>query len=151
MSNQALNARARTTLTHRQSANYRQNIRVGEIISRMDRFFHAVPEYNDRGQIVGYTDQKGNSIAMTKDQIAAGQTLLSKALPDLKQVEVHNRGETRSYAEITAALDAMVKANPEKVLESLAKADPARLERLMNTISDQRANQQAIEGETDET
>ena len=116
-------------LTRRQAENSRAAIKTTNIITRMQQFVMAEPDEN--GDLY-YTYENGKKrpvSPMTREQLQAGNTLLSKALPDLKSVE-HTKPEPElTYAEIKERIQTLVKANPTLVAELLeitnAKIEPA--------------------------
>ena len=120
---------AKIHLTRRQAENSRAAIKTTNIITRMQQFVMAEPDEN--GDLY-YTYENGKKrpvSPMSREQLQAGNTLLSKALPDLKSVE-HTKPEPElTYAEIKERIQTLVKANPTLVAELLeitnAKIEPA--------------------------
>ena len=99
-------------LTRRQAENSRAAIKTTNPITRMQQFAMAEPDQN--GDLYHEHDngKKRRVYPMTCEQIQATNTLLSKALPDLKSVE-HTKPEPElNYQEIKERLYNIVKANP---------------------------------------
>lgn len=78
----------------------RAKIKVGNIITRMQKFALAQPTITvtpDGSQRITFVDENGDRVwPMTKEQVAAAKLLLDKALPNLTSVEVKSE-ETKTY------------------------------------------------------
>ena len=78
----------------------RLKIKVGNIITRMQRFALARPVEVPMGEgviLTRFEDEDGREVwPMTKEQIAVAKSLLDKALPNLTSVDVKQES-TRTY------------------------------------------------------
>jgi len=110
---------AKPRLTRRQAENSRAAIKTTNIITRMQQFVMAEPDEN--GDLY-YTYENGKKrpvSPMTREQLQAGNTLLSKALPDLKSIEHTNPEPELSREEIEERLQTMLQADPTLVAKLL--------------------------------
>lgn len=100
-------------VTRRQAENARAAIKVGNILTRLEKF------------VSGETDDEGNpAVIMTPAQVNAAKTLLGKVLPDMQQVETVGDEQIKSVAELRRELVAIIKADPSLATEALSDVEP---------------------------
>ena len=113
-------------MTHRQTESHRSSIRVGELLTRLQKF--ALGELENK---------YGEPIEFSKEQIKASEVLLNKALPSLAVTENINHEAPPTIDQIREKLNGMLMANPEL------------LEQMNQLVAEQQANAMAIDGGRD--
>ena len=113
-------------MTHRQTESHRSSIRVGELLTRLQKF--ALGELENK---------YGEPIEFSKEQIKASEVLLNKALPSLAVTENINHEAPPTIDQIKERLNSLVMANPELI------------EQLVKYQAEQAATSMAIDGGRD--
>lgn len=112
-------------LTRRQAENARAAIKVGGLLSRLQRFAEAEVGDEDYG-----------NVQMQPAQVKAAQVLLSKVLPDQTRVETEEITAPPSLAEIREEIVKMIAADPS-LLEEASKLldEPPKDDKVVPLVS----------------